>query len=93
MWLAELLDKHGVLYQSEAIFLNGDRHILADFFIPSAILVIEVDGAAHDDQKRYDAGRDRWLLDRYGVRTLRLPNNTVLRNPNDAVSFVKEALK
>ena len=45
--MAELLDQHHILYEIEKVFLNGDRHILADFFIPSAMLVIEVDGGSY----------------------------------------------
>jgi very-short-patch-repair endonuclease len=26
------------------------------------MLAVEIDGSAHDTQKKYDAGRDRWLL-------------------------------
>lgn len=79
MRLAELLDQNGILYEIEKIFLNGARHILADFYNHSALLVIEVDGSAHDRQKSYDAGRDRWLQHQYGVRTLRISNEEIRR--------------
>lgn len=59
MALAELLDRERILYESEKIFLNGDRHIAVDFYVKPALLAIEVDGSAHDTQKSYDAGRDR----------------------------------
>jgi very-short-patch-repair endonuclease len=64
MGMAELLDQHCILYEIEKVLLNGDRHILADFYIPSALLVIEVDGGSHDNRKSYDAGRDKWLYAR-----------------------------
>jgi very-short-patch-repair endonuclease len=88
MRLAELLDQNGVLYEVEKIFLNGDRHIAVDFYISSARLAIEVDGSAHDTQKSYDAGRDRWLLGTYGVRTLRLTNDEVVRTPHLAIQKI-----
>jgi very-short-patch-repair endonuclease len=40
-----------------------DEVILADFYIHAGLLASEVDGSAHDNQKRYDAGQDRWLFD------------------------------
>ena len=66
MVFAELLDRHRILYEIEKIFLNGDRHVLIDFYISSKNLAIEIDGSAHDTQKKYDAGRDRWLFEAYG---------------------------
>ena len=90
--LCEILDDQRILYEVEKIFLNNDRHILADFFISSAMLVIEVDGSSHDDRKKYDSGRDRWLLDQYGVRTLRLPNETIFRKPRDTLDSILLAI-
>ena len=79
MAFARLLDSLGVLYESEAVFLNGDRPQLADFYVKSAKVVFEVDGGYHDDpkQRRHDAGRDAWLLRAYGVRTIRIANRDV----------------
>jgi hypothetical protein len=90
--MAELLDQNGILYEIEKIFLNGDRHICVDFFIPSAMIAIEVDGSAHNTQKSYDAGRDRWLQHQYGVRTLRILNKEILRKPRDALAKIRTAL-
>jgi hypothetical protein len=55
-------DRERILYESEKIFLNGDRHIAVDFYIKSATFAVEVDGSAHDKTQSYDAGRDRWLF-------------------------------
>ncbi len=92
MRLSEILDDQRILYEVEKIFLNGDRHILADFYIHGAMLVIEVDGSAHDTQKSYDLGRDRWLLLQYGVRTLRLSNEEVFRKSSETMKRVLAAL-
>ena len=75
MAFAQILDQLRIPYEIEKIFLNGDRHILVDFYLPSKNLAIEIDGSAHDTQKKYDAGRDRWLLEAYGVKTIRLMNS------------------
>ena len=70
MRFSEMLDAERILYESEAIFLNGDRFILADFYFKAKKLVIELDGSAHEWQKGCDAGRDAWLLPVYGVNTV-----------------------
>ncbi len=94
---AELLDVLGVLYESEAIFLNGDRPQLADFYIKSAKLVFEIDGGYHLDpkQKQHDVGRDAWLLRRYGVKTIRFSNQKVSRMAGDErlIAELRNALR
>ena len=47
---------------------------VADFYCHSAGLVIELDGPVHDNQRDYDAERDRILSER-GLRLLRFPND------------------
>jgi very-short-patch-repair endonuclease len=72
--MTEILTRLGVRFEREAIFLNGDRWIAADFLIPSVKLVIELDGAGHRLQKRYDAGRSMWLARNHGLSVVRLWN-------------------
>lgn len=50
----------------------------ADFFLPVARLVIEVDGETHGDASR-DVARDAWFEAR-GVRVLRVRNADVMEN-------------
>lgn len=54
---------------------------VADFFCEEARLVIEVDGAIHDEakQKKIDAHRERVFAAR-GIETLRLRNGTILNS-------------
>jgi very-short-patch-repair endonuclease len=54
--------------------------------------VIELDGSAHNGQKGYDAGRDKWLLRKNGVRTIRIENESVFRRSNEVRSMVVHAL-
>jgi Protein of unknown function (DUF559) len=68
---SEILDGPGILHECEAIFLNGDRFILADFYFKAQKLVIELAIPAHDDQKEYDEGRDASLLRGCGMRAVR----------------------
>jgi len=90
---SELLDSIRILYESEAVFLNGDRFILADFYFKSHKLVIELDGSAHDSQKRYDAGRDAWLLRAHGVRTVRIRNSDVFTRRAWMVDAISSTLR
>lgn len=66
-----ILIRLGVKFERERIWLNGDRWILTDFFIPSVSLVIELDGEGHRLQKGYDHGRSMWLA-RQGIKVVRL---------------------
>jgi very-short-patch-repair endonuclease len=52
---------------------------IADFYCHAAGLVVELDGAVHQQQADYDAERDRILKER-GLRILRFPNREVENN-------------
>jgi very-short-patch-repair endonuclease len=54
---------------------------IADFYIPSAQLVIEVDGATHDTPKEieHDSRRTAYL-ESCGIRVLRYNNTAVIQN-------------
>jgi guanylate kinase len=66
---------------------------IADFWCPSSMLVLEVDGNSHATVKRQreDAVRDRALL-RYGVRTLRLSNEQVLTDLPGALALIRSSM-
>jgi very-short-patch-repair endonuclease len=51
---------------------------IADFYCPSAKLVVEVDGVSHIESG-VDTARDAWMA-RRGIRVARVPNGKVLRN-------------
>jgi very-short-patch-repair endonuclease len=51
---------------------------IADFYYPSARLVVEVDGVSHIDCQT-DERRDSWMANQ-GIRVLRLSNHEVLSN-------------
>jgi very-short-patch-repair endonuclease len=46
---------------------------IADFVCLQEKIVIEVDGLIHEDQRRYDASRDRWFQSK-GYFVLRIKN-------------------
>ncbi|MBI3207022.1 MAG: DUF559 domain-containing protein [Myxococcales bacterium] len=64
---------------------------IADFVVPAAWLVIEVDGDAHRGRGAPDARRDRKLA-KLGYRVLRLEAGVVERALPQALERVREAL-
>ena len=61
----------------------------ADFYCPSARLVIEVDGISHDmgDRPMHDEQRTA-SLETQGYHILRVPAATVLKNADEAAAAV-----
>jgi very-short-patch-repair endonuclease len=59
---------------------------IADFYIPAAKLVVEVDGVTHDGPAA-DAVRDDWLFTR-GVLVSRFANDDVMRNLDGVLSRI-----
>ena len=64
---------------------------IADFYAPSARLIVEVDGGYHAGRVAADARRDRKLI-RAGYRVVRLPAELVMRDLPAAVLAVRRAL-
>lgn len=58
-----------------------------DFFCPAARLVIEVDGAIHEQQREQDAARTEHLQ-QYGYRILRFTNDQVIFDLNAVVEQI-----
>ena len=54
---------------------------VADFYCPSAKLVIEIDGASHDCHQAEDARRDEYMRS-LGLRVLRVTAAEVLADPS-----------
>ena len=75
------------------------QHVLApyiaDFYVASSKLVVEVDGAVHDGPEagERDARRDADLVRIYGVRVLRLDAELVERDVFAAVALVRASLR
>jgi very-short-patch-repair endonuclease len=64
---------------------------IADFYCPSARLVIELDGVSHIDAPN-DAVRDAWM-NRQGIRVLRVPNREVLANLDFVLAAIEQAAR
>ena len=58
-----------------------------DFYCPELKVVIELDGAIHNNQVIDDQERDA-LLTEAGIHILRLPSHLVLKNINQALKRI-----
>ena len=65
---------------------------IADFFVPSHRLVIELDGAIHGERRELDLARDAYLASTYDVRVLRIDAELVERELHAALAIVRAAL-
>ena len=65
---------------------------IVDFYCHAVGLVIEVDGAVHDQvqNKEYDAERERILKAR-GLKVLRVVNEDVMENLEEVIERIREA--
>lgn len=75
-----------------AVNTSSSAKYIADFAVPSARVIIEVDGAYHATRCAADARRDR-ALGRRGWRVVRLPSELVVKDLAEAVARVRAALE
>jgi leucyl-tRNA synthetase len=61
---------------------------IVDFVCIEKKLVVEIDGAIHDQQKREDEERTK-IIQHAGFRVIRFTNDQVLKNINDALKKIK----
>ncbi len=68
-------------------------NFIVDFYCPKLKLVIEIDGAIHDqeEQKLHDEQRTQFL-EYYGLRVIRFKNEEVLNNWREVCKKVKRYL-
>ena len=87
LWRALRSSQLGVAFRRQVPLLG----FIADFYAPSARLIVEVDGGYHARRVRADARRDRKLA-RAGYRVVRLQAELVMRDLPAAVRAVRGAL-
>jgi len=63
---------------------------IVDFFCPEAMLIVEVDGGQHADEK--DLARDEWLAAE-GYCVLRFWNNDLLQNADGVVMKILDTVR
>jgi very-short-patch-repair endonuclease len=64
---------------------------IADFYCHEARLVIELDGAVHDQQARQDCDRDQWMQAN-GITVLRFRNAEVADNTEAVLNAIAEVI-
>ena len=66
---------------------------LADFFCREAGLIIECDGAIHEntEQWQHDRNRDIYMVGQ-GLRVLRFTNDSVLHSPDEVLNEIAKWL-
>jgi very-short-patch-repair endonuclease len=88
LWSALCTRQLGVQFRRQVPLVG--RYI-ADFCVPSARLVVEVDGGYHAARRRADARRDA-TLGALGYRVLRVDAALVMRDLAAVVALVRGAL-
>ena len=69
------------------------KNYIVDFYCPSAKLIIELDGSAHDNlgQSNADYLRDQ-DLNKLGYKVLRFENDLIFNHPDEVVNAIKAEL-
>ena len=67
---------------------------IVDFFCVAARLAVELDGGVHRDESSqdHDARRDQWI-ERQGIRILRIPNQLILEDIEEALCRIERAAR
>ena len=68
-----------------------DRYF-ADFVCEAGKLIVELDGAAHEEREDYDARRTQ-VLELFGYMVLRFPNERVLADPGGVADDILAVLR
>ena len=69
-----------------------DNYIL-DFYCPAIKVALELDGESHMAHLDEDRGRDQYLLERYGIKTIRYENRHVFERPQQIINDILEEAK
>lgn len=64
------IGNHYVIKQK--VFFNYKSYYRVDYYIPNIKKAVELDGPYHNGRKQYDEERDEFLLDIYGIETIRI---------------------
>ena len=81
----DFLKSYPVKFRRQEIF----GKYIADFYSPSAKLVIELDGSQHYEDKAMADDADRTAyLKKYGVRVIRIPNNMIHQKFREVCEYI-----
>ena len=65
---------------------------IADFYCSKKLLIIEIDGSQHLDNKEYDKDREKYFLN-LGIQTIRFWNNEINTNIDSVLKIILEKLE
>lgn len=84
------LNKYPIKFRRQEVF----EKYIADFYCPSAKLIIELDGSQHFEEKglAYDEQRTEYLK-KYEVTVIRIANNYVNNKFRDVCNFIDYCVK
>ena len=86
----DFLRNYGVKVYRQRIIDN----YVADFYCPAAKLVIELDGGQHyDDKKMLDDEHRSAIINQYGIRVVRIPNNEIDNNFYNVCTYLDSVIK
>lgn len=67
-------------------------HFIVDFYAPSVLLIIEVDGDVHKSQKEEDEARQK-ILESLGLNILRFTDKEVLEETGEVIRTITKWIK
>ena len=76
----------GLLFRRQ---FSIDNYIL-DFYCPELKVALELDGESHMSHLYEDRQRDQYLLERYGIKTIRYENRHVFERPQQIINDILE---
>ena len=65
-------------------------HYILDFYCPELHLALELDGESHMAHLDEDRERDQYLLQHYGIKTIRYENRHVFERPRQIINDILE---
>lgn len=86
--MLNLLVEHEIKFKTQVVMLG----YIVDFYFKHAKAILEVDGASHREQKKYDNIRDE-AFRQAGFRVLRIASFRLFKEPLAVIEEVKAYLK
>ena len=66
---------------------------IVDFWCPSRNLIIELDGAFHENKKAEDEYRDKVISEYMGAKILRIESSRIFTDFDNCVAEIRETIK
>ena len=83
----KIIRQFGIIFSID----GRKRFFIADFYCHECKLIIEIDGAIHENQKEHDEMRT-YVLNNLGYKVVRFQNDEVLNDIKGVIKKLKECL-